>query len=154
MAAAVVLLAFGALTALLSLQLPMGSLRAPDSGFFPLVLGSMLVALATVHVVQLRLAARASETETPARAAGAPPAGRAASRRVLSFLGAVLIATALLPVLGYAPVAFLLMLALLEILGMRPRWTAALVALVTAGVCQVLFVRWLGIPLPGGWLWS
>jgi hypothetical protein len=150
MAAAVVLLAFGALTTILSLQLPIGTPRAPDSGFFPLALGVMLVGLAAVHVVQLRLAAR------PSTAAAATPVVDAPveRRRVTWFMGAVVIATALLPVAGYAIVAFLLMAALLEILAMRPRWAAALVAVITAGVCQLVFVRWLGIPLPGGWLWS
>jgi hypothetical protein len=155
MAAAVVLLAFGALTTILSLQLPIGTPRAPDSGFFPLALGVMLVALAAAHIVQLRLAARSSDAPVTDSAGGPPVAdGPAERRRVPWFMGAVVIATALLPVAGYAIVAFLLMAALLEILGMRPRWATALVALVTAGVCQLVFVRWLGIPLPGGWLWS
>jgi hypothetical protein len=36
---------------------------------------------------------------------------------------------------------------------MRPRGLTVVIAIVTAGVCQVLFVHWLRIPLPTGWLW-
>ena len=39
MTAAISLFVFGAITAALSLQLPLGTLRMPGSGFFPLALG-------------------------------------------------------------------------------------------------------------------
>jgi hypothetical protein len=154
MAAAAALLAFGVLTALLSLQLPLGTLRAPDSGFFPLALGLMLTALAAGHLGQLRRAARAAPADAEPPGASGAAGDRAAMLRVVQFMGAVVAATALLQPLGYAPVAFLSMGALLEILGMRPRWLSALIALATAGMCQVVFVHWLRIPLPAGWLWS
>jgi hypothetical protein len=154
MAAAVVLLAFGALTALLSLDLPLGTLRAPDSGFFPLALGLMLVALAAGHIVKLRLASRTTQAGNEPRSGTETEANRGtAMRHVVPFIAAVVIATALLQPLGYALVVFLLMCGLLEILGMRPRGLSVVIAIVTAGVCQVLFVHWLRIPLPTGWLW-
>lgn len=46
MAAGLALLLFGAVTALLSLQLPIGTLRGPGSGLFPLALGLILMGLA------------------------------------------------------------------------------------------------------------
>jgi hypothetical protein len=153
MAASLVLLAFGALTALLSLDLPLGTLRAPDSGFFPLALGLMLVALAVAHIAELRLASRTTGRTDQARPAIDTADQRTAVRRVVSFIGVVVIATALLEPLGYALVAFLLMCALLEILAVRPRWLIAVIAVVTAGMCQMLFVHMLRIPLPAGWFW-
>ncbi|MFB3817296.1 MAG: tripartite tricarboxylate transporter TctB family protein [Candidatus Methylomirabilales bacterium] len=141
-----ILLLFGLVTALLSLQLPIGTFRAPGSGLFPLILGLTLLALAAAYLVQLRM------TRHGRPSAPAPPAGPASLSRVLAFVAAVAAAAALLAPLGYPLVAFLLLAALLRILGLRPWWTTAAVALGAAAASYVLFVRWLQIPLPRGWL--
>jgi len=147
MTAAIVLFLFGGIIALLSLQLPIGALRGPGSGFFPLVLGLILMGLAACHVVQLHLSGRKPTT-------GAEEGGPAGStRRVLRFLGAVAIATALLEPLGYPLVSFLLMLALLWSLGLKRWHVSGLIAILTAGASYLLFVQWLKIPLPKGWIW-
>lgn len=153
MTAAIALFLFGAVTVVLSLDLPLGTMRMPGSGFFPLILGLTLAVLAAVHGVQLHLA---KPQEPPAKegpAAGVPPwRPRDATRRVLLFMGAVALATALLQALGYALTSFLLMMALLQILGMRSWAVRGLIALSTAIACYVVFVRWLMIPLPVGWV--
>jgi uncharacterized membrane protein len=144
MTAAIALFLFGVLTAALSLQLPIGNLRAPGSGFFPFALGLVLMALAAGQAIQLLLA-----KPKPAPAAE----GSGATRRVALFMGAVVLATALLKPLGYAPVAFLLMLALLQTLGVRKWHVSGLIALLSAAASHVVFVVWLKIPLPAaGWL--
>ena len=68
-------------------------------------------------------------------------------------MGAVAIATALLEPLGYPLVSFLLMLALLWSLGIRRWHVSGLIAILTAGASYLLFVQWLKIPLPKGWIW-
>ena len=141
MPAAIALFAFGAVTALLSLMLHLGTLRAPDSGFFPLVLGVMLMALAALHGVQLPLA-KAPPT----------PAAEGSTLKVVLFVGAVALATALFDTLGYTLVSFLLMLGLLQVLGVRKWYVSGGIALVSAAAAQVVFVHWLKIPLPAGWL--
>ena len=147
MAAAVALLLFGGITALLSLQLPVGSLRGPGSGFFPLALGLTLMALAGAHILQLHYV-----PSTPATEPEAPRGPAGSTGRVVRFVGVVAIATALLEPLGYPLVSLLLMLALLRGLGIR-RWrVSGLIALLTATAAYLLFVRWLNIPLPKGWL--
>ena len=132
---------------LLSLKLPLGTLRAPGSGLFPLLLGLILMGLAACHILQLSLA-QSTPTTDPEGQRG--PAG--AAQRVLLFMGAVGIATALLDPLGYLLVSFLLMLALLHLLGMRGWQVSLVIAALTAGASYVLFVRWLQIPLPAGWI--
>jgi hypothetical protein len=157
MTAAITLFLFGAVTALLSLQLPLGSPHAPGTGAFPLLLGLILAGLALAEAVHLRL----SQPKTPAapatpaaRTAPAAPAAEQASRedsgmRVLGFMGAVALATALLRPLGYFGASFLLMLALLRGLGVG--WRASgLIAFATALACELVFVHWLNIPLPAG----
>jgi hypothetical protein len=143
MTAAIALLAFGALTAGLSLQLPLGTLRAPGSGFFPFALGLLLVALAAGEFLRLHLAKPKPAPPAPA------PAADGAARRVLLFMAVVAVSTALLQPTGYVASSFLLMLGLLRVLGSR--WSAsALIAALSAAACYVLFVLWLRIPMPAG----
>lgn len=142
MTAGVLLLLFGAVTAWLSLQIRVGTLRAPGSGFFPFYLGLLLILLAAIHVARLWRSGSALSGE------GAGGVRQSSRQRVLLFLAAMALGTGLLPILGYPLVAFLLMVLLLYILGVR-RWSRLVpIALCTAGVCYVLFVRWLQIPLP------
>ena len=150
MGAAISLFVFGAITAALSLQLPLGAPRMPGSGFFPLVLGLALMALAAGHGVQLYLA-RPKVAAPQAPTAPTAPEGDGATRRVALFVAGVIAAVALLQPLGYALSSFLLMLVLLQILGIR-RWYALLsIALLSAAASYVVFVHWLKIPLPSGW---
>ena len=65
-------------------------------------------------------------------------------------MGAVVAATALLVPLGYLLTSFLMMLALLWVLGLRRLHVAGLIAAASAVACQLIFVRWLKIPLPPG----
>ncbi len=142
---AVVLLVLGLTTSLLSLQLPLGTFRAAGSGLFPLCLGLLLMLLAGLYLLQLRRLARAC-------APGEPGSRHLDRGRMGQFLAAVGGATFLLTPLGYPLTAFLLMLALLRILELR-RWSVNLaISLLTAAASHLLFVRWLQIPLPRGWI--
>jgi hypothetical protein len=145
MTAALAWFVFGAITAALSLQYPLGTLRAPGSGFFPLALGVLLMGLAAAHAVRVR-----REQPKPAVAPEAKPRWPdEATRRVLLFMGVVALATALLQPLGYVATGFLLMLGLLRVFGVR--WdAAALIAALSAVASYFLFVQWLGIPMPAG----
>ena len=142
MTPAILLLLFGVVTAGLSLQIRVGTFRAPGSGFFPFYLGLLLIVLAAIHIGQSWRRGR----ELAVAEAGAELQG--SWQRVLLFLGATALATALLTVVGYPLVAFVLMALLLYILGVRRLVHVVVIALCAAGVSYVLFVRWLQIPLP------
>ena len=151
MSAAISLFVFGAITAALSLQLPLGAPRMPGSGFFPLALGLALMALAAGRGIQLYLARPKAATPEAAPAPAAPKRD-GATRRVVLFVAGAIAATALLQPLGYVLSSLLLMLVLLQILGLRHWYASALIALLSAAASYVVFVRWLKIPLPSGWL--
>lgn len=151
MGAAISLFMFGAITAALSLQLPLGVPRMPGSGFFPLALGLALMALAAGHGVQIYLG-RPKSTAPRAPTAPAVPEGDGATRRVALFVAGVIAAVVLLKPLGYALSSFLLMLVLLQILGIRRWYSSVAIALVSAAACHIVFVRLLQIPLPSGWI--
>jgi hypothetical protein len=71
---------------------------------------------------------------------------------MLLFLGAIILATLLLNPFGYPLSVLLLLLALLRILGVKQWRVNLLISSVTTGVAYLVFVHWLKIPLPMGWL--
>lgn len=143
----VILLIFGGITALLSLQMPIGTFRAAGTGLFPLILAIFLMILSGVFLLNLFLRKKKEpgKKEPEMKIHGS-------ARNVILFLGTMALATLFFNPLGYPLVSFLLMVALLRILGTR-RWTLnILLSLVTAAASYFLFVGWLKIPLPKGWI--
>jgi hypothetical protein len=138
---------FGLATAALSLQLPIGTLRAAGSGLFPLGLGVLLMALASVFLLTLGV-----QAPPPAQPAAGGPAAPESPRQVLLFLGTSALATLLLGPLGYPPSALVLLVVLLRILGVIQWRRNLLISIVTIAVGYLIFVHWLKIPLPMGWL--
>jgi hypothetical protein len=127
--------------------MPIGTFRAAGTGLFPLCLGLLLMALASLFLLTLWV-------QPPPR--GQRDAGTDAApespRQMLLFLGAIILATLLLDPLGYPLSALVLLLALLRILGLTQWRTNFLISGITTGVAYIVFVHWLKIPLPMGWL--
>jgi len=103
--------------------------------------------LAGLYLVSLRLQPQGA---TPTQEPG--PEIPAAKKQLALFLGAMALATLLYKPLGYPLDSFLLMLALLRILGMKRWGFNVLISLATAVASYFLFVQWLDIPLPKGWI--
>ncbi len=141
-----VIFLFGGLTALLSLQMPIGTFRMAGSGMFPLCLGITLMILSGIFILQTLIQGKT----VPKKESPQSPSG--AFLQLAVFVGAMVLVTLLFNPLGYPLSAFLLMAVLLRSLGMK-RWTWNLpLSFMTAVVCYFLFVQWLQIPLPKGWL--
>jgi len=81
-----------------------------------------------------------------------PPEGPRSTTQVVLFTGTIALATLLFKDLGYPLMFFLLLLALLRILGVKS-WVYSLsLSFLTATGAYFLFVLWLKIPLPKGWI--
>jgi hypothetical protein len=137
----------GGVTVILSSRLPIGTLRQAGEGLLPLALGIILMILALLYLLQVILG-----REKEAVASESKPLTLAEIKRVVPFLLTIALATALLPRLGYLLSAFLLMLGLLKLLGMKSWPTAGAYAATAAGLAHLLFSYWLKVPLPRGWL--
>ena len=135
---------FGGITAILSLQMPMGTFRMAGSGLFPFCLGILLMVLSLLFLLDL-LFAKALPPQKPEIAAP-----HSATKQMLKFLGASALAAAGLGILGYPLTSFLLMLLLLRILGIKRPVLLITLPLVTAAASYLLFVQFLRIPLPKG----
>ncbi|MEI9475556.1 MAG: tripartite tricarboxylate transporter TctB family protein [Deltaproteobacteria bacterium] len=141
-----VLFLFGAVTAVLSLRMSMGTFRNAGSGMFPFCLGILLMILSILFLLNLHLkGTKRSDQKTM----GGEPVS---VKQILLFFGTIVLATLFFNSLGYPLMSFLLLLALLRVLGMK-RWPVILLlSFATAVVTYFLFVQWLKIPLPQGWI--
>ncbi|MGZ3513129.1 MAG: tripartite tricarboxylate transporter TctB family protein, partial [Thermodesulfobacteriota bacterium] len=82
----------------------------------------------------------------------APNASSESPIQLILFLGTMVLATAFFNRLGYPLTSFLLMVTLLRILGIRRWGQNILISVVTAVGSYFLFVKWLDIPMPKGWI--
>ena len=141
----VIIFLCGGITAILSLQMPIGTFRMAGSGLFPLGLGIALMLLALLSLANLLLK-KDAKRQSPTSKAALP----GATGQMLLFLGASALATLCLNFLGYPLTSFLLMLSLLVILGVRQPALLISLPLLTAAGSYFLFVQFLKIPLPKG----
>lgn len=134
---------FGAATVLLSLSMPLGSLRMAGPGMFPLVLGVLLMLLSGMWVARCMLGAKAGAKSL---------SWSLALRNVGPFVVAMCVSVLLLDILGYPLTSLLLLLALFRLMGSRA-WAVNLSLALGVACCSYLvFVRWLQVPLPKGLL--
>ena len=142
-----VILLFGGATVLLSLKMPIGTFRMAGTGMFPLFLGILLMFLSCIFLLKLLYQDKKTtvKRDSVAEVRGSPI-------QLILFFGTMVLATAFFNQLGYPLASFLLMVVLLRILGMK-RWTFNIIlSFVTALGSYLLFVQWLNIPLPKGWI--
>ena len=143
----VVIFLFGGLTALLSSKMPIGTFRMAGTGLFPLILGIILMVLSGAFILKIFFQGKEQRVkkETSIESSESPI-------QLILFLGAMVLATLFFNRLGYPLTSFLLMLALLRILGIKRWGLNILVSVVTAAGTYFLFVKWLNIPMPKGWI--
>jgi hypothetical protein len=141
-----VIFLFGGMTTLLSLKMPLGAFRMAGTGMFPLCLGILLMILSGIFILNIFSKGQIARTKKES------PIESSFPTQLVLFLGTTVLITLLFNPLGYPLSAFLVMALLLRILGEK-KWTTILpLSFVTAAVCYVLFVQWLKIPLPRGWI--
>jgi len=143
----IVIFLFGGLTAILSLRMPIGTFRMAGTGMFPLFLGILLMILSGVFVLKFFFQGKEEQVKKEASIQSSE-----SPMQLILFLGAMALATLFLNQLGYPLISFLLMVALLRILGIKRWGLNILISVVTAAGSYFLFVKWLDIPMPKGWI--
>jgi hypothetical protein len=125
----------------LSFQMPMGRVRQPGAGVFPVISGFLLL-LGSVSALWEGMKQRKSEqVELPAGSD---------LLRLLAVLGGVLGYLILLPVLGQLVSSTLFCIVLIRALSSLSIWRVVLYAVLMAGAAYLLFVRFLMLPMPVG----
>jgi hypothetical protein len=143
----IVIFLFGAITTLLSFKMPIGTFRMGGTGLFPLCLGILLMILSGIFVLKLLL----QEKKIPVKEESIVEIS-GSKKPMIFFLGTMALATLFFNQLGYPLTSFLLMMALLRILGIKRWGLNILISVVTAVGSYFLFVKWLNIPMPKGWI--
>jgi putative tricarboxylic transport membrane protein len=147
MVVGIVIFLFGAVTTFLSLKMPIGTFRMAGTGMFPLCLGILLMILSGVFILKIFFQVKEEQVkkEVSIESSGSPI-------QLILFLGTMVLATLFFNQLGYPLTSFLLMMALLRILGIKRWGLNILISVVTAVGSYFLFVQWLNIPMPKGWI--
>jgi putative tricarboxylic transport membrane protein len=119
----------------------------PGPGFFPRWLALLLALLGAATLLRALL---------PRAGAGEPPPeelpGAAGALRVLAMLGAVAFVALAMERIGFAPAMLVASLATMAALGLRDMRVVLPVSLAASFGAHLVFARWLGVPLPAGWL--
>jgi len=126
-----------------SLRLPMGTIEAPRSGLFPLLVALFLIAVSLVLLVK-------SWGVNPRREETEPFPKGADLRRVAALFLTLIFYAACLKTLGYLLCTTGLMAVVVRLLGMRSWSKVALTAALTGLLSYALFVFALDVPLPRG----
>lgn len=119
----------------------------PGPGFFPRWLALLLALLGAATLLRALLS-RAAADEPPPE----PLPDIAGTLRVLSMLGAVAFVAVSMDAIGFAPAMLVASLATMAALGLRDVRILLPVALAASFGAHLVFARWLGVPLPAGWL--
>ena len=126
-----------------SLTYPLGSLRRPGGGLFPLIASILLMGLSAAITAQAFLG---RDSGKDVRASFFPE--KEAPRRIFFGFAALLGYRYLLPVFGFAPATCFFIFILSKFLG-KYGWKASLFfSLLTAVAAYYLFEVWLKIPMP------
>ncbi len=137
------LLALGLAIFLKSLTYPLGTLRKPGGGFFPLIASVLLMGLsASLTFLAFRGKALDSSSRTPFF-----PEKEAPRRILLGFAG-LLGYRYLVPVIGFAPSTGVFIFCLSRFLAKYGWGVSGVFAVLTAVVAYYLFQVWLKIPMP------
>ena len=143
--AAGVLLALFAVFAFEAYQLKLSDTLGPGPGFFPFWLGALGGGLAVLLLLELRLN-RVDIGEQPLAF------DRSGVRSIMIVLAALVVATALLDVLGFRLSMLLLIAGLLVVLGARSRLAIAICAVAGSFGVYHVFFDVLKVPLPAGFM--
>ncbi len=143
----IVIFLFGVITTFLSLRMPIGTFRMAGTGMFPLCLGILLMILSGAFILKIFFQGKEEQVKE-----GASIESSESPIQLILFLGAMVLATLFFNRLGYPLISFLLMVALLRILGIKRWGLNILISVVTAVGSYFLFVKWLDIPMPKGWI--
>ena len=143
----IVIFLFGVITTLFSLKMPIGTFRMAGTGMFPLFLGILLTILSAAFILRIFFRSKEEQAKKEASIESSE-----SPIQLTLFLGAMVLATLFFNQLGYPLTSFLLMVALLRILGIKRWGQNILISVATAVGSYFLFVKWLDIPMQKGWI--
>ncbi|PYM90377.1 MAG: hypothetical protein DME08_23605 [Candidatus Rokuibacteriota bacterium] len=127
------------------LRYPLDTLATPGPGLFPLMAGLALLALAAWQFATAGSRARAPVQPASTTLQAVEPA---AVGPPLVMVGILIVYAALFRLIGFFPTSVALVFVSSRLMGLGGWWRPATLALGVTAASHVVFVRWLGVPLP------
>jgi putative tricarboxylic transport membrane protein len=123
-----------------ALHLPFGSIDNPGPGFFPMIAGTLVIVLTIIHLITKR-------SEISFKIPGFKLSNFIRGK-LLQYIIAMGLYTAVLGRIGFEIDTFLLGFALMKISGVKGWVKPIVISILVVLVNYLVFVRWLGIALP------
>jgi len=121
------------------LRYPLDTLTTPGPGLFPLMAGVALLALAAWQFAAAGARAQPASKPSADEQAVGPP---------LAMVAVLIVYAALFHTVGFFAASLALVFVSSRLMGLAGWWRPATLALGITAVSQVLFGKWLGVPLP------
>jgi putative tricarboxylic transport membrane protein len=131
-----------------SLELAQGTVAQPGTGFYPRVVGVVMIGLSLYQLL------RALTQKEMKADQGEPFLGGKDRQRIWMLVATLILFTVLLRWLGYLVCSSALVGILLPLLGMKSWVKIVAVTLLTASISYYFFSYLLGVPLPRGSIFS
>lgn len=142
-------LAAGIVYEVMALRMPRGRIGQPGPGFFPMIVGAVLVLTAAACLVQA-LASRRSDSPASAPAGDEAPIAARQTSKTWLLLGFLVLYVLTLQPVGFPIAVIVFLMASIWAFGYR-KWLPALgIAAALTVVSYLTFIVWLKVPLPLG----
>ncbi len=141
--------AFGLFLGIKSLHLSVWSRLGPDEGFFPLVVAIIIMGLSLIVMVKAFISLREQRQER--RIAEREKAGTSGFK-ISSYVVLMLLYGALLEKIGFLITSALFLFLIIKFVEKQNWMRTISVGAASIIVSYVLFVYFLGVPLPRGWI--
>jgi len=145
------LLLLGLFLAIRSTEFRIWSRSGPGAGFFPLIIGLIIILLSLILLLQYILSKRVRD-KTKAASKDAPEQNRSTPIKVCSYALLMVLYGLLMKDVGFFITTFLFLFVVLKYAERRGWRSTLLVGLITTVVSYLLFEYWLGVPLPLGFM--
>lgn len=143
-------LAAGIVYEVMAWRMPRGRIGYPGPGFFPMIVGAVLVLTAAACLIQAFLIRRIDGATTTGRENDAPSSGNRRTIRIWLLVGFLILYAFTVQPLGFPISLTVFLVAAIWVFGYR-KWMPALGIAVGLTVLSYLtFVVWLKVPLPLG----
>jgi putative tricarboxylic transport membrane protein len=143
-------LAAGIVYEVMALRMPRGRIGYPGPGFFPMIVGAILILTATACLVQALLAKRPSSPASEAAGDETPVQGNRQVNKTWLLLGFLVLYILTLQPVGFPIAITVFLMASIWAFGYR-KWLPALgIATALTVISYLTFIIWLKVPLPLG----
>jgi len=135
-----------------ALTMPRGTLSRPGPGYYPIVVGALIVVLCGAFLLWGLLKGLQSDPVSAEKAAQVGQTGLARIPPSLQLAGVLALFNVALYYLGYLIAITGLLILSVRMFGYKRWWGNLLITGLTLVISYVTFVYWLAVPLPKGWI--